>query len=152
MYGNGINAYRQVKVTTADPKKLILMCYEGVISNLKIAKDAYTAGEFEAKGKAVQKVQDILTLLIQSLDFDQGGSIAMGLNSLYTYMMRRLTEADVQRELKIFDEIIGMLEELESAWKEISDTPISNNISDSRHIGFTEEKKQEVSKAIGGAY
>lgn len=37
MYGNGsgINAYRQINVTTADPKRLVLMCYEGAIGSLK---------------------------------------------------------------------------------------------------------------------
>jgi flagellar protein FliS len=152
MYGNGISAYRQANVTTADPKKLILLCYEGAISNLKIVKDAYAAGEFEAKGKALQKVHDILTLLIQSLDFDKGGSIAVGLNSLYTYMMRRLTEGDLQRELKVFDEVIGMLEELESAWKEISASPVSTSVSYSHPTGLTEDKKAVAPKAIGGAY
>jgi len=31
--GNGINAYKQTNVITADPKRLILMCYEGAIGS-----------------------------------------------------------------------------------------------------------------------
>ncbi len=35
MYGKGSQNYRATNVTTADPKKLVLMCYEGAIDNLK---------------------------------------------------------------------------------------------------------------------
>jgi flagellar protein FliS len=149
---NGINAYKQTNVTTADPKKLILMCYEGAIRNLKIAREKYSTGEFEAKGKAVQKVYDILALLMQSLDFEKGRTIAAGLDSLYSYMMRRVMEGDLQKNVEAFDEVIGMLEELESAWKEISTTPRSTSTGDSNVTILPEKKKLEVSGAIGGAY
>ena len=36
MYSNGIQMYRKTNVTTADPKRLVLMCYEGAIDYLKI--------------------------------------------------------------------------------------------------------------------
>jgi len=149
---NGINAYKQTNITTADPTKLILMCYEGAIRNLKIAREKYGAGEFEAKGKAIQKVYDILDLLMQSLDFEKGTTIATGLNSLYSYMMRRVMEGDLQKNMEAFDEVIGMLEDLESAWKEISTTPRSNSAGDSPVTILPEKKKLEVSGVIGGAY
>ncbi len=57
MYGNGSSAYRQAGVMTADPKKLILMCYEEAIRNLKIAKAKYVTHEYEEKAKALIKTQ-----------------------------------------------------------------------------------------------
>ena len=39
MYNNGIQAYRKTNVVTADPKRLVIMCYEGAIENLKIGKE-----------------------------------------------------------------------------------------------------------------
>jgi flagellar protein FliS len=121
MYGNGsgIDMYKRTNVTTADPLSLVLMCYDGAIRNLKIARERHVSQDYEAKAKAVQKVQDALSLLIQSLDFEKGGEIASRLNSLYTYMARRIVEGDLQRDVKAFDEVISMLEELESGWKEI---------------------------------
>jgi len=117
--GNGINLYKKANVTTAGPQRLVVMCYEGAISNLKTAQEKYGAREYEAKAKAVQKVQDILALLVQSLDFEKGGEIARNLNALYTYMVRRIVEGDLKRDMKAFDEVISMLEELVSAWREI---------------------------------
>ena len=119
MYGNGIDTYRQTNVTTADPKRLVLMCYEGAISNLKIARKKYASNEYEAKGKALQKAQEILTLLMQSLNFEKGDKIAVSLEALYNYMLRRLLKGDVMGDTRTLDEVIYILEELESAWKEI---------------------------------
>ena len=125
MYGNrnGINAYKQVNVTTADPRRLVLMCYEGALGSLKTAREKYISGEYELKGKAIQKTQDILSLLMSSLNFEKGGEIARNLESLYNYMLRRIIEGDMKKDVKAFDEVIFMLSELESAWKEVSCAP-----------------------------
>ncbi len=122
MYGNsngkGVGAYKETNVITADPKRLVILCYEGVISSLKIAKARYISRDYEAKSLALQKAQDIIFQLIESLDFEKGGEIAKNLNALYKYMLRRITEGDLNRDLKPFDEVIRLLEDLLSAWQE----------------------------------
>jgi flagellar protein FliS len=123
MNGNGIDAYRQTNVTTADPKRLVLMCYEGAIGSLKTARENYISGEYEAKAETVQKAQNIISELALALDFEKGGEVARNLEALYNYILRRITEGDVKGDVKAFDEVILMLGELESAWKEISRAP-----------------------------
>ena len=120
MNGSGVNAYRHTNVMTADPKRLVVMCYEGAISNLKLAKEKFEAGEYEAKARAVHKFQDIVTELLCSLNFEKGGQIATNLSAIYEYMNRRILEADIKKELGAYDEVLGMLEELKGAWEEIS--------------------------------
>jgi flagellar protein FliS len=119
MHGNGVGAYQQTNIMTADPKRLVIMCYEGAISNLKIAKEKYLSCEYEAKAKALQKAQDIINELLCALDFEKGGQIARNLQSLYDYMNYRITTADTKKDLKAFDEVICMLEDLKAAWEEI---------------------------------
>ncbi|HUV49869.1 MAG TPA: flagellar export chaperone FliS [Anaerolineae bacterium] len=144
MYGNGINAYRQTSVTTATPGRLVLMCYEGAISSLKTARKNYISGEYEAKAKTIQKAQNIISELIVALDFEKGGKIAGNLESLYNYMLRRIIEGDVKKDVKALDEVILMLSELESAWKEIFRIP--ENFSFSHDTG---QKKSADSRAAG---
>lgn len=148
MYGNRIDAYKQTNVMTADPKRLVLMCYEGAIRSLKIAREKLISGEYEQKGNAVQKTQDILSLLMQGLDFEKGKEIAMSLDALYNYMSRRLLEGDIKKDVKAFDEVIGILEELESAWKETFSTPKNDNIRDF-HLAQNREKRPEAARAAG---
>lgn len=119
MYTNGIQSYRKTNVVTADPKRLVLMCYEGVIENLKIVKQRIIDQDYEAKGSALGKAQDIIEELMCSLDFEKGGSIARSLDSLYNYMLRRLLHANLEKETGAIDEVIGMINTLKSAWEEV---------------------------------
>jgi len=140
MYSNGIQDYRRTNVITADPKRLVLMCYEGAIENLKIGKQRYIEKDYEGKGKAITKAQDIINELLCSLDFEKGGAIAKNLDSLYNYMSRRIIHADVNKDLSALNEVIGMLNELKSAWEEVfynKDTEIEPEIT-----GFTEKRRQ----------
>jgi len=119
MYNSGLQSYKKTNVVTADPKRLVLMCYEGAIDSLKIVKNRYADNDFEGKYNAVNKVQDIINELQCSLDFEKGGAIASNLNSLYNYMLKRILHADVNQDMEAIDEVIRMLDELKSAWEEI---------------------------------
>ncbi len=119
MNGSGINAYKQSNVITADPKKLIILCYEAIISNLKMARDSYASKDYETKAKCLQKAQDILCELTNALDFEKGGEVAKNLYALYGFFAHHILEADLKRDIEAFTEDIRMLEELKSAWQEI---------------------------------
>lgn len=143
MYGNGSGAYRQAGVMTADSKKLVLMCYEEAIRNLKIAKAKYVSRDYEEKAQALIKAQDFISALNSALDFQKGGEIASNLQALYNYMMHRLTEADLKRDLKAMDHIIWMLMELKSAWEEI----LNGNHKDSNpDLQSTHERQENTAR------
>jgi len=117
MYQSVVNSYQQTQFFTTHPLKLVLMCYEGAIGSLKLARDSYVAGRFEAKARALQKCLDIIHELNASLDLEKGGECAANLRSLYAYVTQALTEADLKRDIETMNQVITMLEELESAWK-----------------------------------
>ena len=119
MYQKVTNTYQQANVLTANPAKLVIMCYEEAISNVKLSRDAYIARDYEAKGKALLKALDIIHELNTSLDMERGGEIAKNLRALYLYITQALIEADLKKNLTVFDAVIRMLEELEFAWREI---------------------------------
>lgn len=117
MYSNGIRSYRKTNVVTADSGRLVLMCYEGAIDNLKVAIQKYQANDYEGKYRAIDKAEDIIDELRCSLDFKKGGVIAGNLESLYNYMSRRILQSDVNKDISGLNEVVGMLEELKSAWE-----------------------------------
>jgi flagellar protein FliS len=120
MYQKVANSYKQTNFHTANPMKLVIICYEGAISSLKLARKLYAAGDYEGKAKAMQKSFEIISEINTSLDLEKGGDIARNLRSLYLYMMKTLIEADLKRDLGMLDEVIRILTELEAAWKEIA--------------------------------
>ena len=119
MHSNGVGAYQQAAVITADPKRLVLMCYEEAIKNLKIAQAKYLSRDYEEKAGALIKAQEIIAALNNALDFEKGGEIASNLHALYNYMAHHLMEADLKRNIKGMNHIISMLVELKSAWEGI---------------------------------
>jgi flagellar protein FliS len=118
MHAYGYNRYRQTDVITADPKRLVLLCYEEAIRSLQLAKAKYEEEEFEKKGKAVRKALDLINELREALDFDRGGEIAKNLDGIYAFMTARILKADTTKEMEGFDQVAAMLEELRSAWEE----------------------------------
>jgi len=92
MVGAGFQTYRKTDVITADPKKLVIMCYEGAIHSLKTARAKYAAEEYEAKAKAIQNALDILNELRAALDFEKGGEIARNLESLYSFWIQHIIQ------------------------------------------------------------
>ena len=140
MYSNGIQDYRRTSVVTADSKRLVLMCYEGAVDNLKIGRQKIIEKNYEGKGKALMKAQDIIDELLCSLDFEKGGSIAKNLDSLYNYIVRRIIHADLNKDIRTIDEVIGILNELKSAWEEVfykQDNNIEPDLAE-----FNEERRQ----------
>jgi flagellar protein FliS len=120
MYHNFVKAYQQTQFLTANPLRLILMCYEGAINSLKTAKEYYLAKEYEKKARELQKTLNILHELMQSLDFEKGGQIANNLRSLYQYLLQRIIEGDLKQDMTAFDEAISHLDELAVAWRNIA--------------------------------
>jgi len=145
MYCNGIQSYRKTDIITSDPVKLIIMCYEGAIDSLKLAKEKIREKDYEKKAKAIIKAQDIIDELICSLDIEKGGAIARNLSSLYNYMLRRILYGDVNQDMDAMDEVIGMLSELLSAWREVALKPESQ-------VHFAQDRLYLEKRAMGSGY
>jgi len=143
MKSKGILSYRKANVITADPKRLVIMCYEGAVDNLKLGKQKIMEKDYEAKSRAFIKTQDIIEELICALDYENGGNIAKNLKALYNYILRRMVQADLKNDTEAIDESIGILNELKSAWEEISYTKIDE--AQPEIVGFIEEKRHAQS-------
>jgi len=145
MYCNGVQSYRKTNITTSDPVRLVIMCYEGVIENLKLAKEKMKENNHEKKAKAIIKAQDIINELMCSLNFEKGGKIANNLESLYNYMLRRILQGDLNKDVRPIDEVIEMFTELLTAWKEVASRPESQ-------IQPAEDNLNHEKRAVGSGY
>lgn len=128
MFGNSrnaISAYQKVSVDAAvevaDPHRLILLLFSGAQAAVGRARAAMQQKEVAAKGEAISKAIDIISNgLKASLDREKGGEIADRLDALYDYMVLRLLNANLKNDLKALEEVSGLLEEIHSAWREIT--------------------------------
>ncbi|PTN13134.1 flagellar export chaperone FliS [Nitrosomonas aestuarii] len=122
-----ISAYQRIGVETgvesANPHKLILMLFEGAQEALAKAKMHIRHNEIAKKGEMLSKAIMIIDHgLKASLDMNVGGDLAQQLQALYDYMTNRLLVANLKNDIEIIDEVNGLLNELNGAWKAIENT------------------------------
>ena len=116
MIRSGYQSYRAADVGTADRGKLILMVYDHCIKWCKKSVEELEGGDIAKMNLSVTKVQDGLTELMCSLDFDQGGEIAKNLYRLYEFYGRHLGEGLKQRSPQHFQQVMDMLLSLRDGW------------------------------------
>lgn len=123
MYGkNAHSAYKSIQVTTTDRGRLLLMMYEGAIKFLKQAKLGLEDNDLPKFCRFLSKGQAIIAELMNTLDFEKGGTIARDLDRLYDFMLFYLTEANLHRDPKRITKVIGLLDIIYSAYKDIIET------------------------------
>ncbi len=133
-YGKAFRQYNRSSIETAGKLDLIIMCYDKAILCINQAKSHLRDGEIIKKATKLQNALDILSQLQSNLNFEKGGEIAKGLDSLYSYVTKRLILADIQKANGIFDECADILSELKSAWEGIS-TPKEEPVALSDNAG-----------------
>lgn len=127
MYGKMLAQYQRTKVETAGKMELIVMCYEKTLQALHEAKAFIEAKEYEKKSRKLKLALDIIHGLQASLNFEKGGQIAKNLDSIYSYVTRRLLQGDIQKEIAVYDECIRILSELKEAWEKIDSGQTEEN-------------------------
>ncbi|MDR4935417.1 flagellar export chaperone FliS [Rossellomorea marisflavi] len=113
---NPYAAYQNNSVNTAAPGELTLMLYNGCLKFLHIAKQAMTDKNIELKNTNIQKIQAIINELMVTLDTNV--NISANLLSLYEYINRRLSEANIKNDQSILEEIEGLITEFRDTWKQ----------------------------------
>jgi flagellar secretion chaperone FliS len=119
VYGKVFSQYKRSNIETAGKLDLVIMCYEKAILLLTQIKDHIREKDFNKKVPKFKKVLDIINELQSSLNMDKGGEIARNLDSLYSYITRRLIQGDIKKDLSVYDEAIRILTELKEAWQTI---------------------------------
>ena len=127
-YSNAISTYRETRVKTASQGQLIIMLYDEAVKHLDRGLELLNLntekkknpGNIEKISKSILKAQEIITELMVSLDFEQGGDIARNLFSLYTWFNKELFEANIHQDKRKVNGVRNQLNELRSAWMEIA--------------------------------
>ena len=126
-YRNALSTYKETRIKTASQGQLIIMLYNEAVRQLDQALDFIGSddhgkkdpGRIEKISKAVVKTQEIVSELMVSLDFEQGGDIAKNLFALYTWFNRELMEANISQDANRLSTIRNHIDELRNAWQEI---------------------------------
>jgi len=117
------------------------MLYSGAITFLTKAKLYMEKKDFENKSRFIIKSLNIIEELNVSLDMQKGQEIAKNLKSLYHFLERFISQANIENDPKKIDKVIEILSGLKSAFEEIMQNPEHQEVQNIN-------KKEQVENCI----
>ena len=113
------NAYLQAKVQPeTNPKRLILMLYEGALEALRLAKEGIEQQNARQRGEHLSRAVAIISTLLSSLDSNVTDEPIAFLRGLYQAMLIELSKVAVTHDVKVLDLAFRYLERLKQIWEQ----------------------------------
>ena len=116
--------YKNNKVMTASGPELTLMLYDGAIKFLNIADFAIEKNDIQKAHTNIIKTEKIIDYLRNTLDMKY--PVAQDFENMYSYIARRLVEANIAKDKEIVDEINEHMHAIRDNWVEVMK---ANNIA-----------------------
>jgi len=113
----GAKSYKNMQITSASPTQILILLYEGAITNVKKAALAIDNKNIAEKGKYIGKAHDIINELSVSLNHEVGGDIAKELERLYNFMVTQLLKANMENSKEPLISVQKNLEILLDGWR-----------------------------------
>lgn len=111
---NPYQQYRQSQILTTPPEELVIMLYDGAIRFIRKAKNAIEQKDIEQVHNNLVRAEEIISELMSNLDMRI--EVSSNLYSLYDYIYNRLTEANLQKDPAILDEVLALIQDLRDTW------------------------------------
>lgn len=119
----GSKAYQTINIASevegASPHRLVSMLFEGAIRQIAVAKGAIERKDQSTKGEAISKTIAIVGELEGSLKDKETNEVSGNLSRLYDYMIRTLTQANIESSADKLNEVANLIIEIKSGWDAI---------------------------------
>lgn len=120
---NPLKSYTQIAAQTAPPGVLILMLFDRALGSMETALAGFEYTDPRERNETIhnnlRRAVDIIRLLNNSLNLQEGGELAATLRRLYGYFEDRLVNSNLKKHRDGVDEVIGYLRPLRDAWAEM---------------------------------
>jgi len=116
-----VNGVAQTSV--ASPHRLVQMLMQGGLDRIAQAKGAMARNDVAQRGILIGKAIGIVGGLREGLDLENHADSLTDLDNLYSYMSKRLVEANVQNDPEILNEVARLLITVKEGWDAIGEQP-----------------------------
>ncbi|MCZ6953808.1 flagellar export chaperone FliS [Escherichia coli] len=119
----GTQAYAQIgvesAVMSASQQQLVTMLFDGVLSALVRARLFMQDNNQQGKGVSLSKAINIIENGLRvSLDEESKDELTQNLIALYSYMVRRLLQANLRNDVSAVEEVETLMRNIADARKE----------------------------------
>ncbi len=114
---NAYAQYKNNKVMSASAPELTLMLYDGAIKFLNIADYALEKSDLQKAHNNIIKTEKIIEYLRNTLDMKY--PVAQDFENMYSYIYRRLIEANMSKDRDIIIELNQHMHAIRDNWIEV---------------------------------
>ncbi len=126
-FNSASKQYLRMKIESSSSIGLVIILYDGGIKFLNKAMEELCNKRIMGFTDNLIKAQNVIRELRDSLDMNVT-EIAPQLRALYSYMLKRLIMASVEKNDEPIKEVIKMLESLRETWEKIKNMAESGQI------------------------
>lgn len=112
------NTYRDNSINYASKEQLLVLLVEGAVKFAKIARQAIVDGDVKKAHENIVKTENIFYELMRSLDVDNAGEWGNNLLMVYDFIVRRLIDANLKKDVEIMNEVIPLIEDVKDTWEQ----------------------------------
>ena len=116
-YQQAFAQYKNSKILTASPAELTLMLYDGTIKFLNIAEIAIEKKDMAKAHDNIMRAERIIDYMRETLDMQY--AVAQDFENMYSYISRRLIEANISKDPAILQELNGHMHEIRDTWVQV---------------------------------
>src|SRR5690606_33408301 len=124
------NQYLKTKVLTASPAELRMLLIEGAVRFANQAREGLIEKNYEKSFEGFSQSKAFIMELINALRPEVDPDLCDKLTALYTFMFRRLIEANLEKDVAIVDEVIRLLNYERDTW-----TLLLEKLSEEKKVG-----------------
>ncbi|MDP4176920.1 MAG: flagellar export chaperone FliS [Bacillota bacterium] len=117
---NAYNVYKNNSVNYASKEQLLLMLLDGAVKFSKLGRQAIVDRDIKKAHENIVKTENIFYELMVTLDVNKGGEWASSLMQVYDFIVRRLTDANIKKDVDIMNEVIPLIEDVRDTWEQAS--------------------------------
>ncbi len=119
-FKSNASMYRNVGVQTgiesAGPHQLVTMLFDGALAEIATARGELRNPDPARKCQAVSKAVRIVDEGLKAALNPQGGEIASNLGNLYSYVVARLTQANLKNDDAALGECAALIGQVREGW------------------------------------
>ena len=116
MIDSAAQQYLRNAVLTASREKLHLMLYDGAIRFCQQARDAIVRKDIEGSYNLLTRAQNIVLEMQSALNPAVDPALCGRMSGLYSFIYRRLVEANIGKDLQALDDALQILQYQRQTW------------------------------------
>jgi flagellar protein FliS len=115
-FAKGYNTYKANSVNYASKDQILLMLVEGAVKFSKDGRQAILDKDVKKAHENIIKTQNIFYELMIALDVQNNKTWVQPLMSVYDFIIKKLIQANIKKDITIMDEVIPLIENVKDTW------------------------------------